>query len=59
MAKEYIGKQFKCTCEGFEDCVGTVVYAWFESEGDWSILYLNVRGEDFKGAFNLSEGDIL
>ena len=59
MCKEYIGKQFKCTDHDFEGCVGTIVHAWTETEDDWAILYLNVKGDDFRGTFNLAEGDVL
>ncbi|CAH9013250.1 conserved hypothetical protein [Vibrio phage 277E43-1] len=40
-------------------CIGTIVNAWTESEDDWTILYLNVKGKDFRGTFNLSEGEVL
>jgi hypothetical protein len=59
MCKEYIGKQFKCTDPDFKGCIGTIVHAWVETEDEWPILYLTVEGEDFRGAFNLSEGAVV
>tara|TARA_Y100001956_G_scaffold4944_2_gene4474 strand:- start:1042 stop:1236 length:195 start_codon:yes stop_codon:yes gene_type:complete len=59
MCKEYIGKQFKCTDPDFEGCVGTIVNAWTETEDDWAIIYLSVEGDNFRGVFNLAEGDVL
>ena len=59
MTHELIGKKFKCTCEGFEDCIGTIVHAWDESEDDWTVTYMSVKGNNFRGAFNFSEGELL
>ena len=56
--EKLIGKTFVCTDPDFEGCVGEIIHAWDETEGDWMVTYLNVLGKDFRGTFDFSEGYI-